>query len=481
MPSVRLASATAWGGVRRRAVTEAGFSLIEVLASALMLALMASAAAAALISTTHLSADQRYRAQADSVAVQDQERLRGMSDEQLAGLDQRTSVTLDGRTFSVHSTGTYQDSSGDSGCASTAASYYKIASTVSWSEQGGGTSQSISEESLLSRPVSGDLRVSVTDQTGAGIPGTTVSAGGASTQSATADTSGCVLFAGLAPGAYNVTMSAPGYVDRNGTPSPLSATATVTSSGVAVPTGSPFTMGLPGKVVGTFATTTGVGGEADGISWMGSGVSTGMSAFKNVTSSTPATQLTTGSLYPFNKSTTSTPSYGGNYVVWGGRCLGQEPPTGYDQFGVAPGATLSTPSVQEPLLDVLVTYKSGTTTANVKPGHVKLTYASASGDTPACSDAWYPTISPNTVANIPSTGWLAHPGQPFASTATTGTTASGASTSSSPQSGTLTVCADYTTGGTTYKGTSTTNTNSNFTGATVATVALTSTSSVGTC
>ena len=112
-----------------------GFSLIEVLVGALMIVLLAGAAATALISTAHTSADQRLRSQADELATQDQERLRGLSDEQLTGLSQTRPVTVNGSAFTVTSVSTSEDTTGTSSCASTAAAaYYRIVSTVSWTE-----------------------------------------------------------------------------------------------------------------------------------------------------------------------------------------------------------------------------------------------------------------------------------------------------------------------------------------------------------
>ncbi len=180
------------------------------------------------------------------------------------------------------STSTFQDTSGNSGCAATAAAYFRTSSTVSWSENGGASSPSVTEDSLLSRPVSGDLHTQVVDQTGQGLSGASITATPnpvtppiSTTQTATTDSTGCVLFAGLAAGAYTVTATDPGYMDMNGNQSPLSSVASVTSSGLTSPTTNPFVMGLPGSIVGTFAgpTSTTATAEADAMSWSGSGPS----------------------------------------------------------------------------------------------------------------------------------------------------------------------------------------------------------------
>jgi Tfp pilus assembly protein PilV len=426
--------------------SESGFTIVEVLVSALMIVFIAGAAATALITTAHASGDQRFRAQADELATQDQERLRGLSDEQLGQLNGSSSthsVTVNGSTYSVVSTDAYLDSTGGSSCASSAAAYYKVTSTVSWTEGFSNQSPSVTEESLLSRPVTGDLLTQVQDQTGQGLAGATVSATGPNTSTttgpvtpATTDANGCTLLAGLSPGAYTVAISDPGYVDVNGGTASLSGTATVSTTSVASTLGNPFHIGQASTIAATFTTASGAAGASDGLSWLGSGGSLQMSQYKTTTSSAPAGSLSTGAMFPFDTSATSTPGYTNNYTVWAGRCLQQEPPASTGgQYTVLPG-TNSAQNVAEPLFDLTDSYNGG----SVKPTLVKLTFTSSKGT--SCTDTWTPAIA--TGPSVPSTGWLASPGQPFASTASTGATASASSTSTSPEAGSLTVCVDYT-------------------------------------
>jgi Tfp pilus assembly protein PilV len=433
--------------------SEAGFTLIEVLVSALLVVLIASAGAAALISGAHFSADQRWRSEANALAAQDQERLRGLSDEQLAGLNQSRTVTLPtGGSFKVSSTASFLDATGGSSCTSSATAYYRTVSTVTWTESTGAPPVPVTVTSVLARPVSGDLLTQVTDDALAPLAGATVTATGPSRQSATTDANGCVVFAGLTPGSYAVALAAQNpagqsYVDANGKTS-INTSATVTSGTTAVsPAGAPFHLGLAGSVTGGTLTTqtAGVAGEADTISWIGNGAVLGMSAYKSTTpSSAPANAIAQISpLFPFDTSSTLPAAYTNNYSIWAGRCLQNQPPAGYDQFSVTPGSA-QTVSVLEPVLAVAtVNYTSGTSTTAVKPNHVKLTFTSTAGA--ACPTySWYPTLSSAaSPATEPATGWLAYPGQPFATAATTGATASGATQPGSPQTGAVTVCADY--------------------------------------
>jgi hypothetical protein len=456
--------------------------LIEVLVSALMVILIGTATAKALISTAHLSGDQRLRSQADALATQDQERLRGLSDEQLNGLTQTRTVTLvTGTTFTVKSVASFADTTGGSSCTSGAAAYYKIASTVSWTEAFTNQSPTLTEESLLSRPVTGAMVTQVNDETGQPVPGVTVTARGLSTQTGQTDSNGCASFAGLLQGSYNVVLAATGYVDPNGLPSPPNMVAAVSSSTgtAAAPSGGnpAFVMGKAGSIAGTFTTyAAGTYGEADAISWYGTLGSLSMSAYQTSTPSTasgpaPAGSLTTGSLFPFYTATPA-PSYANNYTAWAGRCLQQEPPAGIDQYTLPEGSPNQAQNVQEPLLDVgAVTYAGST----VKPAHVKLTFSGTSGT--SCTYSWYPTLSTAALGAMPTTGWLAKPGQPFATTATTGSTKS-----ASGQTGTLTVCADYNPGSGYRKASSAALTNTSFTAMNVVpSIAITSSSTSGTC
>jgi Tfp pilus assembly protein PilV len=473
-----------------RAHSEAGFSLIEVLVSALIVALTAAAVAQALISTTRTSAEQRGRSQADGVAQQDQERLRGLSAQQLNAMTPSQStvcpsqgcrtVTLDGIAFTVTSTAQFLNASAGASCSGsgTTAAYFRIVSSVNWKANAG--RPAVVEASIITPPAGGTLLTKVVDQTSTPLSGVTVSATGPDTASGVTDSTGCTVLAALATGSYAVTLTDSGYVDVNGNPSPLSTSATVTSTGTATPSlGNPVKLGQAGSISAPFQAIVGgvtYPGEADTLSWFGSGSSDTMAVAKSSTPlSSPSTQISAGNLFPFMFTGPPT-NYTGNYQVWGGRCQQQRPPIATDKFTVAPASNVTTPAVQEPALNVAtVKYFDGTTTSTVKPAHVKLTYTSTPGSGTSCIYSWYPTVT--TATTEPTTGWLANPGQPFA---TTGTPAS-----ASGQTGSLSVCADYYTGSTYgYRNAAAANiTNTSFTALnnTVPTITISTTSTSGLC
>jgi hypothetical protein len=462
-----------------RAHGEHGSTLIEVIVSALLVALIAAAVAQALVGSAYVSGDQRHRSQADEVAQQDQARLRGLSAAQLVGLSQTRTVTLDGTPYTVSSSAQFLNSTGGSSCGSSgsgAASYFRVLSSVNWTSN---TRSPIQEESIITPPAGGTLLTQVLDQTGAPLAGVTVTASGPDSASAVTDANGCTTFAALATGVYTLTLADPGYVDQNANPSPLSTTATLTSTGTATPSGgNPITMGLAGSIAANFTTKASSGSltgqQADSLSWLGTGASSGMSSSSTSGPlAAPAALIpATGSiqLYPF---AFSGPSYTSNYQVWAGPCRQNAPPIGTDMFNVAPGSNQTAASalaVAEPAVNVVVNYAG----ARVKPDHVKITFNGTSG--PPCSRSWYPVVSPSGATS--ANGSLLYPGQPFASTST-----SGASASASGYTGTLTVCADYDPPGTTTArmAYSSVFANTSFVGQTTVTIPLTSSSSGGTC
>ncbi len=454
--------------IRASAAGESGFSIVEVVASALILAVLAGAVALALIGNVKFSGNERQRSQADEVAQQDQERLRGLSAQELNDVNGQTrTVQLDNTPYTVTSTAQFLSSGGVTACGSTgsgAAAYFKVVSSVIWN----GNKTPVVEQSVIAPPGGGVLLTQVEDQTGAGVSGVGVSASGPSAASGTTDSTGCTVLAGLASGSYTLTLSKSGYVDTNGNSSPLSTTSTVTSTGTATPSGgNPVLMAQPGTIAAKFSANGASGQEADAFSWIGTGATNSMSSPNTYDpSTTPYAQLpTSGSenLFPF---AFSGPSYTNNYQVWAGKCLQNQPPTGQNMFSVAP-ASSQTLTVPEPAIALTVTY-AGT---RVAPGHVKFAFQSATGT--SCTDSWYASVNPS--AGLPGQNALLYPGQPFASAATSGSTES-----ASGYTGSYTICGDYTTGGTTRKATATT-TNTSFSSATAVSIPITSTSTTGTC
>ena len=434
--------------VRARLASERGFTLIEVLVSALITTLIATAVAGALITNTDIIANQNSRSQAETLVEQDQERLKGLSAEQLDNLSQNYNVTVGGAIYAITSKAWYLNSTNGQSCTAaggTAATYFKTISTVTRTNAAGKTATLATDESVITPPAGGSLLVQFHDQTASPLAGASLSATGPESDAGTSDTNGCVVFSALDPGAYNLTYTDLGYVDPNGNASPLSDTATVASTGIASPgKGNPIELGQAGGLTGNFKMTVGSPANtayAGGLSWFSSGgAGIPMASYRtnDLAGGTTASSIsttnvagTTGTgLFPF-VSSQNPATYTNNYQVWAGACRQEQPPTGSDMFTVAPGSTQTQP-IQVPTLQLTVKQSSSAVT----PTDVKVTFTSSDS---SCSDTWG-SMTPTTSGTAgPSGSWYF--GVPFATSATTGSNAS-----ASGQTGSLTVCADLKSG-----------------------------------
>jgi prepilin-type N-terminal cleavage/methylation domain-containing protein len=463
--------------------SDAGFTMIELLVSALLVAIIAAGLAEALIAGTDFSADQRLRTQADAVAQQDQERLRGLSDEQLAALSQTRTLMLDNTSFTVTSSAAFLDATGGSSCQTKVAAYFRLVSTVTWSVTPTTPAHSITESTIMTRPAAGSLLVQVVDENGAWLPGVTITTTGQTTgasQWAVTDASGCVVFSGL-PGlpvqSYGIAAAAAGKVDWDGNDSPPNVTAAVNGTGVATPNLNPLIMGRAGSITASFATTayngvqviTGVPGYY--LTYYGS-LGNHMSSTPTATASPmPSATISSlpsipskqsQSLFPF--ASLPGPSYANNYQVWAGQCDQEQPaqppligsPSVQTNYAtVTPGAVAVPATVVEPALDAAISY-NGTP---VTPTDVKITFTSTPGSGTACNDTWYPVASVHT-DSVGGVTYNTYPA-PFASTSAAGTPTA----SLQGQTGTVSLCADYLTAPSTYRHESSpATTNTNFTG-----------------
>jgi prepilin-type N-terminal cleavage/methylation domain-containing protein len=192
---------------------EAGFTLIEVIVSALIVALVSTVAATAFISSLDSSGNQRARAEAQALAEQNQDRRRGLTVDELSNLDQTLpAVSLNGTQFTVQETANYiSDASGTPSCTNPSADYLKTTSTVTWANMG--SEPPVTVSSVLTPtigsvdPSHGSLAISADGAGGAGIAGMNIALSGTASASGTTSANGCVLFGDLPAGTYTVSAS----------------------------------------------------------------------------------------------------------------------------------------------------------------------------------------------------------------------------------------------------------------------------------
>ncbi len=205
--------------------------LIEILVSAIVVAIVAGAIFTLLNSTARSAAEERHGSEAYAVAQEDQARLRSMRIVELNRLNQTRTVPVNGTNFTVKSTGAFvNDTTTSASCTSGASSadYVKVATTVTWPSMGSSPPAVI--QSIISPangsldPSHGTITISVKNAAGDPIPGIGVTGTGAGTFSGTTDVSGCAMFPDQASGNYTLTASgvAAGLVDKDGkTPAPF--------------------------------------------------------------------------------------------------------------------------------------------------------------------------------------------------------------------------------------------------------------------
>jgi prepilin-type N-terminal cleavage/methylation domain-containing protein len=468
--------------VRARLASQRGFTLIEVLVSALITTLIATAVAGALITNTDIIANQNSRSQAETLAEQDQERLKGLSAEQLDNLNQTYTAKAGGTSYTITSKAWYLSTSNGQSCTSAggaSATYFKTISTVTRTSAAGRTQTLATDESVISPDAGGSLLVQFHDQTASPLAGVSLSASGPENDAGTSDTSGCVIFSGLDSGSYNLTYTDIGYVDPNGNASPLADSATVASTGITPPgKGNPIELAQAGGVNGSLQMTVSSGDPAyaSGLSWFSSGgAGIPMAAYRTHSVTPVAASIATTNvagatgtgLFPFVSSQNPV-TYTNNYQVWAGTCRSEQPPTGYDMFTVQPGLTVPNAPIQVPTLQLTVKKSNGTV---VTPTDVKVAFTDGT-----CNDAWALTPSSNGIAVGATAPGAYYYGVPFASSTTTG---SGASASG--QTGSLTVCADLKSGTSSYFTQTSSAFTSSFTTTTPVTVSLPSTTGSSKC
>ena len=418
-----------------------GFTIIEVLAASLIVMLLGLAVATGLVTQAQAGGDDQLHSQAELVVNQNQDRLRGETDQTLAGLAGQGSstrtVSATGTSFTVVSSVSVQDASGNSSCTSSSIDYFRISTKVTWSTSVyGGATRVASADSLLARPVTGLLEASTVNQLGAPLAGASVTVTptgttSGSAQSQSTDSSGCVVLAALSPGTYAVTATLAGYVNSQDQ-STASSSVAVTATGSVAQT--VLTLGLAGSLSSRFLASASSAaptypGQADALTYTGN--SSPPSPLANTTATrtiaSPSTSLlagqtgltTTTSLYPWFSGTTSSPSYQSNYSAYAGQCSFQNPfPSGSTTTNlgsVSPGAS-ATATIQEPFLYMALVSGLG---LPITPRDIVLTY-SAGG----CTDQYAAAVATGSGGasasgvtygqTVPANGWLADPGQPYA-------------------------------------------------------------------
>lgn len=337
--------------------SEDGFGLIEVIVSAMLLAIVAVGVYAGLDSASATSGVNKGRAMATVVAQQDQERMRAYRASDLSNLRMTRTQMVASVPYTVVSRADWvTDSSGTASCQAGAAraNYLKISSTVTWPGKPAGLAP-VELTSLVAPPNGsftedqGSLAIQVRDRNGAGVPGLPVGLSGPESQTGTTNELGCVLWGFLTAGNYTASFSRAGWVDRQGNQlisQPVGVVGQQTNTAA-------FDYDQAGQITVTFDTQpVNLAVRAAKAQWLvaaNSGLSApGTRRFGN---GTLQSSIAASSLFPFTDP----------YSIWSGDCQNQDPRT-YGQPGVAqivgPGGSL-TATVRMPALNLIAKANGG--------------------------------------------------------------------------------------------------------------------------
>ncbi len=307
----------------RPSPSEGGFMLIEVLVSALILAIAASGVLALLQVTTNSAGEQRDGSKGYAIGQEDQARLRAMPLGVLNNLKQITHPKLDGTVFEVESSAVFiNNKSSATNCKGTGQElkpdYVQLTSKVTW--PGMGPRKPVVFRSVFS-PVNGSvdskngaLAISALNAAGGGLSGLGLSLTGAKTGTATTDENGCAIFVELPEGNYTLTPSGAGLVGENGKP------PTAKTVGVTLTQSKPveFRYDLPGSFIAPFVYRVGSTAEfkessQSSIMVFNQGMETAKSF--STTGSIPAPTIEAKGLFPFTSP----------YAVYAGSCTSNNP------------------------------------------------------------------------------------------------------------------------------------------------------------
>src|SRR6185312_112349 len=233
---------------------EDGMMLLEVLISALLVALVSVGTFNAFDASNRVQRDERVRAQATTLAQQDEERLRSLGSAALASLTEEKVVTFQKTSYTIVSKSEFvSDTSGEGSCSSSKANadYFQTTSEVSWT--GIGKRPKVVQTGLVEPPAGGELVVQVEDGRGGRTAGMNIVGTGPAALSGTTGSNGCIVFGPLEEGTYNVDATQSGYVNPDGESEvpvakrPISLTGQTTAS-------DPLEFNKAGKINATLAT-----------------------------------------------------------------------------------------------------------------------------------------------------------------------------------------------------------------------------------
>jgi Tfp pilus assembly protein PilV len=209
-----------------RAPRDDGFALIEVVISAMLVAIIIVALLTGLDAAGRATADERFHNEATVLAAQSQEALRSDPASSLDTIQLTPHVytqTVGGETFTITEKVTFVNgSNGKTGCTASGGSeakqsgnYLQITSAVTWPQLLAAKRTAVSQSSVITPPDGSSLEVDVTNGETTPLPveGVTVIANEVQT---TTSSAGCVLYASIPATTVSLEAFKVGYVTESG-------------------------------------------------------------------------------------------------------------------------------------------------------------------------------------------------------------------------------------------------------------------------
>lgn len=309
---------------------EAGSVLVEAMVAAILITITAIGVFSAFDAATRTTANERHGARAHRLVQSDLARMRTMRISDLSPfLEETKELTVGGLDYTVESDATFiSQATGTDTCDEDGASadYIRIRSTVRWGQKG--DRHVAAAESVVTPPnstaaaESGGLIVEVVNAKDEALTGVPISGSGPTPFSRETGENGCAVFGNLLEGKYEVTVNAPGWVDRNGL-APVPQVTSVVAEGTNTVV---FQYDEPGKIEASFVarlaseTAEPTPASAQAVAVFNSGIKEAR-AFKAVEPAAEPLQATVPAtkLFPFVSP----------YSVYAGACeLNNPDPTG---------------------------------------------------------------------------------------------------------------------------------------------------------
>jgi type II secretory pathway pseudopilin PulG len=317
----------------RRIRDDAGFALVEVMVSAVLLIVLSLSTLSVIDRAQATSSNNRSRDVAAQLAQSELDAIRQLPMASLAGGFHPGVVTrpVGGIPYTVDSSADWVTDSGGPVTCSTSGrlAYLRSETSITW--PGMGSVKPVTADAIVDPGVAtlgankGALTVLLSKADGTGTEGITVTADGVS---AVTDANGCAVLGNLDVGQQTLTYSQAGYVDKD-SKSAVSKTVTIGAGTIAQASG---LYDHPGVINTTFVDDS---TPAKPATWPL------QVAMDHAQRSTPTVFTTPVDATKSSASTTVFP-FSSSYKAYVGNCTGNDPSnTLYTNSGAAPGAQVN--------------------------------------------------------------------------------------------------------------------------------------------